>query len=563
MLNLDYLAEMTLPQVWERGEDLYFEGAVQMLTKDDDEWNAKVLGSRKYKVSIGVENGSVTSWDCNCPYDHGPVCKHVVALALAAEDVGDVEVIENAFEKPPKVIEQKSVVDIDKVPAKDLKKFCKNYAENNPEFIEAFSYFLANNKSEEKTKSKEYYIAQIERHADRYEDRSGFIDYYHAHGAFEKVFDLLEKADKQIQNSKYEEVINIKMAVFEKVSDMCQYIDDSDGMVSDALDDCQETFYTLLDAEYINQNLKKSIFDWLHREYVKEKYQGFYGDDILMDLLIQAAKETGKSEELLPLINTRIENAESNYQKEQLILNKIELLYDLGFDTEANQLIARNLNLDKVREVKLEQLLVAKKLDSAEEIIKGGIAEAKVQRLPGLEIQWYRKLKELYHQTKNKEKEIEVARTIFDLNSFDRFSDLKQLKVLLGTDRWPAELNRIVVKLTKQQDWYFLVELYANEKMTDQQFEVIRKIPQYHVLMQYSESLMEKYGEEMLEMLSNACADFADKASNRKEYRKLASMLEKVKKLKGGTGIVSNLVNRIREVYKRRPAMIEELSKFK
>lgn len=97
MLNLDFLNEMTLPQVWQRGEDLCSEGAVHLLTKQENEWSADVLGSRWYHVSINVENGSVASWNCNCPYDHGAVCKHVVALALAAEAIGDVEVIEEAI----------------------------------------------------------------------------------------------------------------------------------------------------------------------------------------------------------------------------------------------------------------------------------------------------------------------------------------------------------------------------------------------------------------------------------------------------------------------------------
>jgi uncharacterized Zn finger protein len=44
------------------------------------EYVCVVEGTEDYMVHISVHNGTVTDFDCYCPYDAGPVCKHVVAV---------------------------------------------------------------------------------------------------------------------------------------------------------------------------------------------------------------------------------------------------------------------------------------------------------------------------------------------------------------------------------------------------------------------------------------------------------------------------------------------------
>lgn len=43
-------------------------------------YKAIVTGSEDYTVSLTVHNGMVTEHVCTCPYDMGPVCKHVAAV---------------------------------------------------------------------------------------------------------------------------------------------------------------------------------------------------------------------------------------------------------------------------------------------------------------------------------------------------------------------------------------------------------------------------------------------------------------------------------------------------
>ena len=52
---------------------------------------AEVSGSEDepYLVDIDFdEDGEVEAWNCDCPYDWGPVCKHTVAALLAVRETG-------------------------------------------------------------------------------------------------------------------------------------------------------------------------------------------------------------------------------------------------------------------------------------------------------------------------------------------------------------------------------------------------------------------------------------------------------------------------------------------
>lgn len=67
-----------------RGRSYHIRGRVLKLTElASGEWTAKVKGSSgSYEVNISLDGDSVTSSDCECPYDWGGMCKHIVATLL-------------------------------------------------------------------------------------------------------------------------------------------------------------------------------------------------------------------------------------------------------------------------------------------------------------------------------------------------------------------------------------------------------------------------------------------------------------------------------------------------
>jgi len=77
------LGKLSTLRSMERGEDLYYRGDVINPTITENGVESIVYGSMKYKCSIEWDT-STKEWDfsCSCPYDHGGICKHLVALGL-------------------------------------------------------------------------------------------------------------------------------------------------------------------------------------------------------------------------------------------------------------------------------------------------------------------------------------------------------------------------------------------------------------------------------------------------------------------------------------------------
>ena len=72
-----------------RGKTCFKDGAVVGLHRGTLEWQALVVGTKLYRVGVGMERGRVTSLRCNCPYaKDGQRCKHMAAVFCALEARG-------------------------------------------------------------------------------------------------------------------------------------------------------------------------------------------------------------------------------------------------------------------------------------------------------------------------------------------------------------------------------------------------------------------------------------------------------------------------------------------
>jgi len=71
--------------ILESGWDYFDKGRVADLEKTESGWKSVVKGQKEYEVSLSGTKG-LEGWICDCPYDHGPVCKHVAATLYAVKD---------------------------------------------------------------------------------------------------------------------------------------------------------------------------------------------------------------------------------------------------------------------------------------------------------------------------------------------------------------------------------------------------------------------------------------------------------------------------------------------
>ena len=83
-MNYKDFEEHIAEGILQKGKAYFDNGVVEDLEKTDGHWLANVHGTEVYEVAIkGIR--SIKSWDCDCPYDHGPICKHVAAVLYAIQ----------------------------------------------------------------------------------------------------------------------------------------------------------------------------------------------------------------------------------------------------------------------------------------------------------------------------------------------------------------------------------------------------------------------------------------------------------------------------------------------
>lgn len=77
------------PRIFARGEEYFQNGAVEILEITDEYIEAEVWGTELYQVELrDIEAGYIDA-DCTCPY--WDICKHIVAVALEANDYPEIE----------------------------------------------------------------------------------------------------------------------------------------------------------------------------------------------------------------------------------------------------------------------------------------------------------------------------------------------------------------------------------------------------------------------------------------------------------------------------------------
>lgn len=71
--------------ITERGKEYFDANQVLMLKQTLDGWSAVIEGSETYQVLLEGHD-VIASWQCTCPFEHGPICKHVAAVFFAVRE---------------------------------------------------------------------------------------------------------------------------------------------------------------------------------------------------------------------------------------------------------------------------------------------------------------------------------------------------------------------------------------------------------------------------------------------------------------------------------------------
>ncbi len=84
-IHIDKFEEEIHFLIAERGKEYFDAHQVLMLQQTTEGWTAVIEGSETYQVLLEGHD-VISQWHCTCPFEHGPVCKHIAAVLYAVRD---------------------------------------------------------------------------------------------------------------------------------------------------------------------------------------------------------------------------------------------------------------------------------------------------------------------------------------------------------------------------------------------------------------------------------------------------------------------------------------------
>ncbi len=230
-------------QSFRRGEAYYNSGSVLSLVVRGDVIQAEVEGSQysPYRVLITFDVGGITNALCDCPYDWGGWCKHVVGVLLAC--IHEPEKIEK---REPL---DKMLADLDQ---EQLQTVLMNLVEQNPNLadqIEGQILILRSTGSQMEVSAKESplprkkpvdaapfrrQVSDILRSLDHMRSSEA---YWHVGGTVDQVGQVLDQAQIFVEAGDGRNALVILEAITDEYVKNWIYLDDSDGFAGEFFGD--------------------------------------------------------------------------------------------------------------------------------------------------------------------------------------------------------------------------------------------------------------------------------------------------------------------------------------
>ncbi|OFZ58714.1 MAG: hypothetical protein A3D92_22035, partial [Bacteroidetes bacterium RIFCSPHIGHO2_02_FULL_44_7] len=534
-----------------RGAEYFTNQAVHGLRQvKTNQWAASVDGTEPYNVRVILREDIVIDYSCSCPYDSGPVCKHIVAVLyeLRARKYGEEK--EESLDKI-----------VSGMPRKSLEAVVLEYAGQEPDFAD---YISAKNTLKAPKSEKEKFRRIIKDTVRAAMGRHGFIGYWQCSKAVEGAQMVLDKARALVSGEKYEDALPIYQCLLEEMVPLLQNADDSNGSIGGVIDQAFEGL-SICARTAKDKSFKQKMLNTLFDEFENKRYDGW--SDWKWSFLEMAAEmvDTSKDQERLfkKLEGSRRPSKEENdrlseYDEETILEIKLRVLERCKSQDEAESFLKEHLRYPAMRRQAIERAFKRKDLNSVKALAAEGISLDKQRNFAGLVNEWVIWMLRTAEAEKNVPETKQYALRLFlDASDFDYY---RRYKKCFAKSEWDAEVENIINLIKKSGKYYegTLGQVLIQEAKWDDLLRLVRQNATSHTLDAYQKYLSARFPKELTEIYEKVIVEELAPLVGRGSYQRLCQFLRQMKKL-GAEDRIKTLTEELRAQYKNRPAMLEEL----
>lgn len=548
LMKLSTFEESVNPLILDRGKGYYHTGAVKSFTdKSETLFEFEIIGSIMYSVIIELKKDkeTIAYTDCDCPYDKGPYCKHVVtALYYLRNHLQDTST-ESSEKDLDKLLSAYSQSDLKNLILELLDK----YPAEKDRLLIKHTDFSKDTQNEMVTETMSEII-------ESYKGYHNFVNYYDTMDLTDDLHDLLETIGKTADKVA---LIPTLLHFHTEVVKMIEFCDDSADSVGTLLDSILEELTTSLDkASFHTSSEKLTLLTNLDQTLNDSIYDNW--DDAAYELLAAFKGNLFEKESqdfYFNLIDKQIENLNKDlslvYSPKWLLL-KANVIKEYESEEAYVQFLESYDQFDNLKVELLTFLLTQNKYDAVIqkiEELKSSSEDRLRKDFLKIEFEAYRGLNDI--------PKLERLGKVLIMNSeFDYYSKVKEL-----TPDPEAFYQEVKAALKEKQLDFLLFHVYKDLLLLEDDREGLLELTKLHMPLIESvvNLLREPYPKETFAIYTQYLYRVAEDSSNRKEYKALCYKISTYGRLFGNMH-KEEVIQTLQKQYKRKPALMDELGKI-
>ena len=517
-------------KILQRGLSYFKSGAItDFLEISTGEYEASISGTEEYTVQIKISNNIITDCNCDCPYDMGPVCKHIAAVILHLQQ-DELELNQSTISKPrkkrTKSVNQQFKELLKTISHEELKEFVQENGKKDKKFR---NYFLASFAHLSQSQSKEFCQKQIHSILQSAAGRDGWIGWNDMKYVVNTTDPFLENAQKYFDDKNFENVFFISTALLEEMTEAFQYADDSNGDLGYFIESSMEML-SKLTQEKLSEILKKKMFAYCISSFKRKLFEGWDWHLGILRIACDLIEKESDADVILNCLDTV-----NKYDREPAQSFKLELLRKFKDEEEVEKFINKHISNSSIRTKEIEKAFAKKDFERVIKLSKDGI-KCDEKDKPGLVKNWYNWLLKVAQAQKETSKIIEYSRFLF-IDNFHPEQDYYQiLKDTIEEKDWHPFLEEIIKEITSKHGWRqtgLIRQIYIKEEWWDRLFWMLKQNLSLEKIEQNEHYLAKDYSADLIELYSERITDYVEKYIGRKHYQTACRYLRRMEKTWG------------------------------
>lgn len=552
VMNIKTFKREIEDHILDRGYDYWESGAVQKIAAlGEDKYKAVVEGSENYTVTISLDKKGNIKHSCSCPYDYGPVCKHVVAVLyeLAEGEVDNTRQEETASLES--ILKRLSIEELREIILEQTRRDLSWESELLARF------------SDSEEDSYSHYCDMLNERIDELRDQYDFIGYYQAQGAGEEASDMVESAKVLIGDEEYRQALPILHAVCTVMSNILEEADDSDGSIGGAIEEAVDCFREIAEIPDLPEESRNALFSLLTEQELLRSLSDYSWDSDLLSILPLLVKTDDEEKQLLSLLDEYSgayphtgSTFGRDYKAEKAACIKLSLYQRRRSAAEVDSYIRKQGHMPYFRKLLLQQQLDRGDFENLYREAEEGIMHD--ADYPGLVHEWMNWILKGAQTAGDTERVRAVTWKLLLDSRNGEIEMLEVLKTTVAAEQWPELRDRLFSEMAGVSFYdHRLIPFYIHEKLYDRLWAAVKERPAIDTFIRYAEYLLPRYAEEMAELSRELVQRRLISASNRQFYAE-AALLLKLLKTNGAKQQAKAIAAAVLSRYTNRPAMRAE-----